>query len=193
MKNLYIMIIYRCHNYLRKNSNKTIEILFKISGQIQPPPKSILNLVSKKYKMSNFIIIMVEKLLNIMLITCREHSDHQTKLIIIVITACCATCTLIYMVFHHICRVCIKAPTVIAWAYQFIGMLPMSMCYTGSPCGTLKCTLLTFITPSDVSADCIPYANMFCHTFCTMIVLSGIFCFMCTPGDLGTTFLCGSF
>ena len=27
-----------CHNYmyLRKNSNKTIEILFKISGQIRP-------------------------------------------------------------------------------------------------------------------------------------------------------------
>ena len=25
MKNLYIMIIYRCHNYLRKNSNKTIQ------------------------------------------------------------------------------------------------------------------------------------------------------------------------
>ena len=79
MKNLYIMIIYRCHNYLRKKSNKTIEILFKISGRIQPPSKSILNLVSKKYKMSNFIIIMVEKLLNIMLITCREHSDHQKK------------------------------------------------------------------------------------------------------------------
>ena len=25
MKNLYIMIIYRCNNYLRKNSNKTIQ------------------------------------------------------------------------------------------------------------------------------------------------------------------------
>ena len=25
MKNLYIMIIYRCHNYLWKNSNKTIQ------------------------------------------------------------------------------------------------------------------------------------------------------------------------
>ena len=25
MKNLYIMIFYRCHNYLRKNSNKTIQ------------------------------------------------------------------------------------------------------------------------------------------------------------------------
>ena len=59
---------------------------------------------------------MVEKLLTIMLITRREHTDHQKKLIIIVITACCATYTLIYMVFHHICRVCIKAPTVIPTA-----------------------------------------------------------------------------
>ena len=105
MKILYIMIIYRCHNYLRKNSNKTIEISFKISSQIQPPSKSILNPVSKKYKMSNCIIIMVEKLLTIMLITDREHTDHKKKLIISVITACCATCTLIYMVFHRICRV----------------------------------------------------------------------------------------
>ena len=54
MKNLYIMIIYRRHNYLRKNSNKTIEIPFKISGQIRPPLKSILNPVSKKYKKLNF-------------------------------------------------------------------------------------------------------------------------------------------
>ena len=123
---------------------------------------------------------MVEKLLNIMLITRREHTDHQKKLIIIVITACCATCTLIYMVFHRICRVCIKAPTVIAWAYQFVGMLPASMCYTGSPCGTLKCTLLTFIIPSDVSANCIPYVNMFCHTFCTMSALERHL-FLCVP------------
>ena len=33
---------------------KTIEISFKISGQIQPPLKSILNPVSKKYKKLNF-------------------------------------------------------------------------------------------------------------------------------------------
>ena len=136
---------------------------------------------------------MVEKLLNIMLITCREHTDQQKKLIIIVITACCATCTLIYMAFHRICRVCIKVPTVIAWAYQFVGMLPASMCYTGSPCGTLKCALLAFIIPSNVSADCIPYVNTFCHTFCTMSALEWHLFFMCTPGDLGTTFLHGSF
>ena len=133
---------------------------------------------------------MVEKLLTIMLITHREHTDHQKKLIIIVITACSVTCTLIYIVFHHMC---IKAPTVITWAYQFVGMLPVSMCYTGSPCGTLKCALLTFIIPSDVSADCIPYVNTFCHTFCTMSVLERHLFFMCTPGDLGTTFLHGSF
>ena len=143
--------------------------------------------------MSNFIIIMVEKLLNIMLITHREQTDHQKELIIIVITACCATCTLIYMVFHRICRVCIKAPTVIAWAYQFVSMLPVDMCYTGSPCGTLKCTLLTFIILSYDSADCIPYVNTFCHTFCKMIALVQHLFFMCTPGDLGTTFLHGSF
>ena len=123
---------------------------------------------------------MVEKLLNIMLITRREHTDHQKKLIIIVITACCATCTLIYMVFHCICRVCIKAPTLIAWADQFVSMLPVSMCYTGSPCGTLKCALLTFIIPSDVSADCIPYVNTFCHTFCTMSALERHL-FLCVP------------
>ena len=134
--------------------------------------------------MSNFIIIMVEKLLTIMLITCREHIDHQKKLIIIVITACCATCTLIYMVFHCICRVCIKAPTVITWPYQFIGMLPVSMCYAGSPCARLKCTLLTFIIMSNVSANCIPDVNTFCHSFCTMIVLEQHLFLMCTPGDL---------
>ena len=131
---------------------------------------------------------MVDKLLTIMLITRREHTDHQKKLIITVITACCATCTLIYMVFHRICRVCIKAPTVIAWGYQFISMLLASVCYTGSPSGTLKCALLTFIIPSDVSADCIPYVNTFCHTFCTMSVLERHLFFMCTPGDLGPHF-----
>ena len=122
---------------------------------------------------------MVEKLLNVMLITRREHTDHQKKLIIIV--------------FHHICRVCIKAPPVIAWAYQFVSMLPVSMCYSGSPCGTLKCTLLTFIIPSDVGVHCIPYINTFCHTFCTMSALERHHFLKCTPGDLGTTFLHGSF
>ena len=33
---------------------KTIEISFKISSQIQPPSKSILNPVSKNYKKLNF-------------------------------------------------------------------------------------------------------------------------------------------
>ena len=42
MKNLYIMIIYRFHNYLRKKSNKIIEISFKISGQILPLQKGSL-------------------------------------------------------------------------------------------------------------------------------------------------------
>ena len=42
MMNLYIIIIYRFHNYLRKNSNETIEILFKISGQIPPLQKASL-------------------------------------------------------------------------------------------------------------------------------------------------------
>ena len=123
---------------------------------------------------------MVENLLTIMLIARREHTDHQKnkKLIIGVITACCVTCTLIYMVFHRICRVCIKAPTVIAWAYQFISMLPASMCYAGSPCATLKCALLTFIITSDVSASCIPFVNTFCHSFRTMVVLEW-YMFLC--------------
>ena len=148
MMNLYIMIIYRFHNYLRKNSNKTIQFqkvkLYNNNGR----------------KIVKYYVNYLQ----------RAHQPLK-KLIIIVITACCATCTLIYMVFHRICRVCIKAPTVMARAYQFIGMLPVSMCYTGSPCGTLKCALLTFIILSDVSANCIPYVNMFCHTFCMMSAL----------------------
>ena len=125
---------------------------------------------------------MVENLLTIMLIARREHTNHQKKKLIIgVITACCVTCTLIYMVFHHIRRVCIKAPTVIAWAYQFIGMLPASMCYAGSPCAILKCALLTFIITSDVSASCIPFVNTFCHSFCTMVVLERNLCFYVHP------------
>ena len=128
-----------------------------------------------------------------MLITRREHIDQQKKLIIIVITACCATCTIIYMVFHHICRVCIKAPTVFAWAYQFIGMLPASMCYVGSPCGTLKSAPLTFIIMSDVSAFYILDVNTLCHFFCMMIVLGQHPFFDVYPGDVGTTFLHGSF
>ena len=98
------------------------------------------------------------------------------------------TIEIIYMVFHRICRLCIKAPTVITWAYQFISMFPASMCYTDSPCGTLKSTPLTFIIPSDVSADCIPDVNTFYHTFCTMIVLEWHLFFMCTPVIWGPHF-----
>ena len=50
MTNLYIMIIYRFHNYLRKNSNKTIEILFKISSQIRPLRKASLIQFQKSTK-----------------------------------------------------------------------------------------------------------------------------------------------
>ena len=123
-----------------------------------------------------------------MLIARREHTDHQKKLIIGVITACCVTCTLIYMVFHRICRVCIKAPTVIAWAYQFISMLPASMCYAGSPCATLKCALLTFIITSDVSASCISFVNTFYHSFRTMVVLEQYLWFYVHPRWSGDHF-----
>ena len=79
-----------------------------------------------------------------------------------------------------ISAVCIKAPTVFTWAYQLVSMLPTSMCYTGSPCGTLKSTLLTFIITSDVSAFCILDVNTFCHFFCMMIV-PGWHTFLCVP------------
>ena len=50
MTNLYIMIIYRFHNYLRKKSNKTIEILFKISGRIRSLQKASLIQFQKSTK-----------------------------------------------------------------------------------------------------------------------------------------------
>ena len=120
------------------------------------------------------------------------RAKRRKKLIIGVITTCCATCTLIHMMFHRICRVCIIGPTVIAWAYQFVGMLPVSMCYTGDPCGTLKCALLTTIAMPNV----VP-TSFFLFTHSTMpstrcVVWTGILAFMHTSGDLGTTFLHGS-
>ena len=105
---------------------------------------------------------------------------EEKKLIIGVITACCATCTLIYMMFHRICRVCIIGPTVIAWAYQFVGMLPASMCYAGSPCGTLKCALLTAIAMPNRSANFILFVHAFYHAFCTVHGLEWHL-FLCTP------------
>ena len=88
------------------------------------------------------------------------------------------------MMFHRICRVCIIGLTVITWAYQFVGMLPVSMCYAGGPCGTLKCALLTVIAMPNRSANFMPSAQC--------MVWTGILAFMCMPGDLGTTLLCGS-
>ena len=53
------MIIYSCHNYLReKTVIKTIEISFKISSQIRPPLKSILNPVKKKSQKSQTLILL---------------------------------------------------------------------------------------------------------------------------------------
>ena len=67
------------------------------------------------------------------------------------------------------------------------------MCYAGSPCGTLKCALLTAIAMPNRSTNFILFVN----THSTMpsarcMVWNGIFVFMHTPGDLGTTFLGGS-
>ena len=117
---------------------------------------------------------------------------EEKKLIICVITTCCATCTLINMMFHRIRRVCIIGHTVIAWAYQFVGMLPVSMCYTGSPCGTLKCTLLTVIAMPNHSTNFILLLTHSTMPLAQCMVWNGIFSFMRTPGDVGITFLHGS-
>ena len=90
---------------------------------------------------------------------------EENKSIIGVITTC-ATCTLINMMFHRICRVCIIGPTVIVWAYQLVGMLPVSMCYAGGPCGTLKCALPTTIAMPNRSANFILLVHLFYHAFC---------------------------
>ena len=94
------------------------------------------------------------------------RAKRRKKLIIGVITTCGSTCTLIYMMSHRICRVCIIGPTVITWAYQFVGMLPASMCYTGGPCGTLKCALLAAIAPPNRSANFILFVLPLYHAFC---------------------------
>ena len=114
----------------------------------------------------------------------------EKKLIICVITTC-STCTLIHMMSHRICRVCIIGPTVIAWAYQFVGMLPASMCYAGSPCGTLKCALLTAITMPNRSANFILLVNSFDHAFGTVRGLGWHLCFYAHPRRSGDyLFMC---
>ena len=94
------------------------------------------------------------------------RAKRRKKLIISVITTCGSTCTLIHMMSHRICRVCIIGPTVITWAYQFVGMLPASMCYTGGPCGTLKCALLAAIAMPNCSANSILSVLPLYHAFC---------------------------
>ena len=95
------------------------------------------------------------------------------KKILIFIAACCAANTVIDMVFHHIHRMCVKSSAIFAWAYPFVGVLPASMCYAGSPCATFKSTLLTFIIVSYVVAIIILDIYTFCHGFCNMIILGG--------------------
>ena len=107
------------------------------------------------------------------------RAKRRKKLIIGVITTCGSTCTLIHMMSHRICQVCIIGPTVIAWAYQFIGMLPASMCYTGSPCGTLKCTLLAVVPTSFFMFSCCTMPSAQC------VVWTGILVLMHTPGNMG--------
>ena len=69
MKNLYIMIIYRCHNYLRKNSNKTI--------QFQKVQKvKLYNNNNNGKKIVNYYVNYLQ----------RAHQPPK-KIIIIVITA----------------------------------------------------------------------------------------------------------
>ena len=96
------------------------------------------------------------------------RTKRRKKLIIGVITTCGSTCTLIHMMSHRICRVCIIGPTVITWAYQFVGMLPASMCYAGGPCGTLKCALLAAIAAPNRSANFILFVLPLYHAFCTV-------------------------
>ena len=102
---------------------------------------------------------------------------RQKKLVIGIITSCGSTCALIHMMSHGICRVSIIDPTVITWAYQLIGMLPASMCYAGSPCGTLKCALLAAIAMPNCSANFILYILTLNHPFSTMHGLHWHLCF----------------
>ena len=100
------------------------------------------------------------------------RAKRRKTLIIGVITTCGSTCTLIHM-NHGICRVCIIGPTVITWDYQFVGMLPVSMCYAGGPCGTLKCALLAAIAMPNF----ILYVLSLNHAFGTMRGLDWHLCF----------------
>ena len=93
--------------------------------------------------------------------------------------------TLINMMFHSICRVCIIGPTVITWAYQFVGMLPVRMCYAGGPCGTLKCALLTVIAMPNCSANFILFVNPFYDALGTVHGLEWHFFFYAHPRRSG--------
>ena len=110
---------------------------------------------------------------------------RQKKLVIGIITSCGSTCALIHMMSHGIRRVSIIDPTVITWAYQLVGMLPTSMCYTGGPCGTLKCALLAAIATPNRSTNFILYILTLNNPFSTMRGLHWHFALMRTPGDLG--------
>ena len=112
---------------------------------------------------------------------------------LIIIAACCASSTVVHMAFHRVSRVCIKSSAIFTWPNPFNGVLSASMSYTGSPYINFKTTLLTFIIASYVVAIIILDIYMFCHGFCNMIILGGIFfLLLCTPSDLGTSFLQGS-
>ena len=117
------------------------------------------------------------KYYKIMLTGSIPRAKRRKKLIIRVITTCGSTCTLIHMMSHGICQVCIIGPTVITWAYQFVGMLPASMCYAGGPCGTLKCALLAAIAMPNRSANFILYVLSLNHAFGTMHGLDWHLCF----------------
>ena len=79
--------------------------------------------------------------------------------------------------YRYLWFLCIIGPTVITWAYQLIGMLPASMCYAGSPCGTLKCALLAAIAMPNRSANFILYILTLNHAFSTMRGLDWHLCF----------------
>ena len=103
----------------------------------------------------------------------KKKNKKQKKPNLIIITACCAVSTVIDMVFHHIHRMCVKSSAIFARAYPFIGVLSVSMCYTGSSCTTIKTTLFTFIIASYVVASLILNIYMICHGFGNMIILGG--------------------
>ena len=69
-------------------------------------------------------------------------------------------------------------------------MLPVSMCYAGSPCGTLKCALLTAITMPNRSANFILLVNSFDHAFGTVRGLGWHPCLYVHPRQSGDYFSC---